>query len=123
MAKKINKKIMKKRRRKKSRQSKRYSQIIFVSTLLFNFFSASSKKIRIRHFVLFLAHYATIASDSFTVAMLAEKPGPPPPLAQGLDPPLIINEKVFVIKLTMSALKLLFCAYCFAFARSRGGLS
>ena len=66
-------KTMKKRRRKKSRQGKRYSQINFVSTLQLNFFSACSKKIRIRHFVLFLAHYATLASDSFTVAMLAGK--------------------------------------------------
>ena len=38
-----------------------------------SFFSACSKKIRIRHFVLFLAQYATLASDSFTVAMLAGK--------------------------------------------------
>ena len=66
---------MKRRRRKKSRQGKRYSQINFVSTLKLNFFSACSKKIRIRHFVLYLAHYATLASDSFTVAMLAGKKG------------------------------------------------
>ena len=66
-------KTVKKPRRKKSRQGKRYSQINFVSTLQLNFFSACSKKIRIRHFVLFLAHYATLASDSFTVAMLAGK--------------------------------------------------
>ena len=86
-------KIMKKSRRKKSRQGKRYSQINFVSTLQLNFFSACSKKIRIRHFVLFLAHYATLASDSFTVAMLAGKKGgkteTPPSLVQGLDPPLV----------------------------------
>ena len=68
-------KIMKKRRRKKSRQGKRYSQISFVSTLQLNFFSACSKKNCIRHFVLLLAHYATLASDSFTVAMLAGKKG------------------------------------------------
>ena len=62
-----------------------------------NFFSACSKKIRIKHFVLFLAHYATLASDPFTVVTLAEKKGaktgklnfslfldPPRPLVQGL---------------------------------------
>ena len=73
---------MKKRRRKKSRQGKRYSQINFVSTLQLNFFSPCSKKIRIRHFVLFLAHYVTLASDSFTIATLAVQKGgktPHPP--------------------------------------------
>ena len=64
---------MKKRRRKKSQQGKRYSQINFVSTLQLNFFSACSKLIRVSHFVLFLAHYATLASDSLTVAMLVGK--------------------------------------------------
>jgi len=66
---------MKKSRRKKSQQGKRYSQINFVSTFQLNFFSACSKQIRVSHFVLFLAHYATSARDSFTVAMLAGKKG------------------------------------------------
>ena len=86
------KKILKKRRRKKSRQGKRYSQINFVSTLQLYFFSACSEKIRIRHFVLFLAHYATLASDSFTIATLAGKKrreNRASSLAQGLDPPLM----------------------------------
>ena len=71
-----------KSQKEESRQGKQYSQINFVSALQLNFFSACSKKIRIRHFVLFLAHYATLGSDSFTVAMLAGKKGgktaPPP---------------------------------------------
>ena len=64
---------MKKLRRKKSRQGKRYLQINFVSALHLDVFSACSKKVRIRQF--FLAHYATSASDSFTVVMLAGKEG------------------------------------------------
>ena len=47
-----------------------------------------SKKIHIRHFVLFLAHYATLASDSFTGAMLAGKPPPPLSSRPEFDPPL-----------------------------------
>ena len=100
------KKISKNAEGRKAGRASDIRKSIFFQHRSRTFFSACSKKIRIRHFVLFLAHYATLASDSFTVAMLAGKKGgktaPPPSLAKGLDPPLnidLLGYRLFVIYL------------------------